>query len=139
MNTDSLVPGIETASDPVHSTDDLRQRWRALVSPLGFGERLLWFTFLGEDRCLMKVLQQVPIGIGPDPDLVDGLLETLASVIAERGESLSVAMLLTRPGRGPLSIGDRGWAGCLAYSARRYGVTLEPIFRAHDESLVLVD
>jgi len=43
------IPPIETASDPVYSAADLRQRWRALMGPLGFEERLLWFGLIGPD------------------------------------------------------------------------------------------
>jgi hypothetical protein len=45
------IPPIETATDPVHSAADLRQRWRALMGPLGFEERLLWFGLIGPNRC----------------------------------------------------------------------------------------
>lgn len=41
------IPPVETATDPVYSAADLCQRWRALMGPLGFGERLLWFGFVG--------------------------------------------------------------------------------------------
>ena len=44
------IPPVETATDPAHSAADMRQRWRALMGPLGFGERLLRFAFMGPDR-----------------------------------------------------------------------------------------
>jgi len=50
MNAHEVLPHIETATDPVNSPADLRQRWRALMGPLGFGEQLLWFGFIGPDR-----------------------------------------------------------------------------------------
>ena len=37
------IPPMDTATNPVYSAADLRKRWRALMGPLGFGERLLWF------------------------------------------------------------------------------------------------
>ena len=57
------IPPIETATDPIHSPADMRQRWRALMGPLGFGERLLRFSFVGPDRRMVKVLGEVPIDL----------------------------------------------------------------------------
>jgi hypothetical protein len=56
------IPPIETATDPVHSAADMRQRWRALMGPLGFGEKLLWVGFVGPDRRMVKALSQIPLG-----------------------------------------------------------------------------
>ncbi|KMO77973.1 MAG: hypothetical protein HZB45_04005 [Mycolicibacterium rufum] len=52
-------PAVETATEPIRSPADLRQRWRALMGPLGFGERLLRFVLVGPDRCFLKVLSDV--------------------------------------------------------------------------------
>jgi hypothetical protein len=46
-----------------------------------------------------------------------------------------VALLLTGPGRGPVSSTDRVWSKTLSDMAERFAVPLEPIFRANDESL----
>ena len=51
----------------------------------------------------------------------------------------TVALLLSRPGRGPVSPADRVWSKTLTDIADRFAVPLEPIFRANDESLELVD
>jgi hypothetical protein len=51
----------------------------------------------------------------------------------------TVAFLLTNPGAGPVNSRDRRWATLLTRSAQRYGVPIEPIHRAHDQSLDLVD
>ena len=55
------------------------------------------------------------------------------------GPRNTVALLLTRPGRGPVSPADRVWSQTLTDMAERFAVPLEPIFRANDESLELVD
>lgn len=55
------IPPIQTACDPVHSTHDLRERWRALMGPLGFGTRLLWFGLIGPDRWFTKKLSRIAI------------------------------------------------------------------------------
>ena len=51
----------------------------------------------------------------------------------------TVALLLTRPGKGPVSYADRQWATLLAEVAAEIGVPIEPVFRANDESLVQVE
>lgn len=138
-NVETLpVPPIETATDPVYSAEDLRQRWRALMSPLGFDERLLWYAFMGSDRCLIKALHHMPIDAAPDRQVVDALMSTLHSVVTEVDGGLTVALLITRRGRGGISPADQRWARALSESAERIGVPLEPLFRANATSLVQV-
>lgn len=132
------IPPIESAVDPVHSTADLRQRWRALMGELGFGERLLWVGFVGADRRLYKTMSHVPLQSTLQPGLVEYVMSRLPRVLAGLGEATTVALLLTRPGRGPVSNLDREWASLLTGSAETYDVPLEPIFRANDEALVEV-
>ena len=132
------IPPIETATDPVHSAADLRQRWRALMGPLGFGERLLWFAFVGPDRCLIKILNHMPIKPTPSDEVVDNLMSALQVLLSDFAAGTTVALLLTRPGPGPISNADRGWSAALVAAAVRSGVPHEPIFRANDESLVQV-
>lgn len=38
--THTYHPPIESARDPIHSAADMCMRWRALMDPLGFGERV---------------------------------------------------------------------------------------------------
>jgi len=133
------IPACETATDPIGSTADLRQRWRALMGPLGFGERLLRFVLLGPDRRFMKVLSDVPIPAAPDSGLVENLMAGISDLLAEREPGTMVAFLLTRPGRGRVSNADREWATIVTDSAEKFNVPIEPFFRANDESLVLVE
>ncbi|MGK2882475.1 MAG: hypothetical protein ACSLE6_17340 [Mycobacterium sp.] len=138
-NLDVLpIPAIETATDPVHCADDLCQRWRALMGPLGFGERILWYGFVGPDRRLLQMLHHVPLGPRPKPRMVDDLMTTLDYVITELDAGLSAALLLTRPGRGGVSPADKQWATLLTDAATRFDVPIEPIFRANDESVAQV-
>lgn len=134
-----LPPPLETATDPIHSADDLCQRWRALMGELGFGERLLRFAFVGPDRCLLKVLHDMPVPDGPTPRVVDDLFGVLRAVIDEVSPDLTVALLLTRPGTGGISARDRRWATLLHRGAARFDVPIHPIFRANDRSLLLVE
>ncbi|MGV0742719.1 hypothetical protein [Mycolicibacterium sp. XJ870] len=132
------IPPIETATDPVHSAHDMGERWRALMGQLGFSERLLWVGFLGADRRMYKTMSQVPVRADPQPGLVEYVVSRLPRILAALEPGSSVALLLTRPGHGPVSIVDRDWASILTRSAAAYGVPLEPIFRANDEALVEV-
>ncbi|PRC44290.1 hypothetical protein C6A85_000000100980 [Mycobacterium sp. ITM-2017-0098] len=133
------IPPIESATDPIHSAADMCQRLRAIMGPLGFGERLLRFCFVGPDRCLVKILSDVAIPSAPDPVLVANLLAALSDLLAEREPGATVAFLLTRPGPGHrVSNADRRWASLVTDYAAEMGVPIEPFFRANDDSLVLV-
>lgn len=129
------IPPIETASDPVHSPADLRQRWRALMGPLGFEERLLWFGLIGPDRCFAKKLSNVPVRLRPQGRILWNLMSALRTLLDDLEPGNTVALLLTRPGRGPVSPGDLVWSKTLTDIAERFAIPLEPIFRANDESL----
>lgn len=132
------IPPVETATDPIHSPADLRQRWRALMGELGFGERLLRFAFVGPNRRLLKVLSEVPIGMNPDSGLIDDLMAALRTLVVDLGPGSTVALLITRPGRGGVAKADQRWAVALADAAKRCEVPIEPIFRANDDALVEV-
>jgi hypothetical protein len=130
------IPPIETATDPVHSAADLRQRWRALMGPLGFEERLLWFGLIGPDRCFTKKLSHVPIRPRPQGRILWNLMSALRTLLDGLEPKTTVALLLTGPGRGPVSSADRVWSKTITEMAERFAVPLEPIFRANDESIV---
>jgi hypothetical protein len=133
------IPACETATDPIHSIADLRQRWRALMGPLGFGERLLRFVFVGPDRRFLKVLSDVPVITAPDSGLVENLMSGISDLLAESEVGTTVAFLLTRPGRGRVSDADRQWATMVTACAEQFDVPIEPFFRANDESLELIE
>lgn len=132
-------PPIETATDPIHSTADLRERWRALMGPLGFGHRVLWVGFVGPNRRMIKRISRVPLPTAANADLADEVAAGCRDVLADFPAGTTVAYLLTRPGVGPVSRLDRQWAQLLESAARRHGVGIQPIFRAHDESVDLLE
>lgn len=118
----------------------LGQRWRALMGPLGFAERLLWFGFIGPDRRFLKMLDHITVGPRPRTRLIKNVMSALHSLLSyDIPNGSSVALLLTRPGRGPVSSADRVWSKQLTEIAARFDVPLEPIFRANDEVLQQVD
>ena len=100
------IPPIETANDPVRSAADLRQRWRALLGPLGFEERLLWFGLIGPDRCFTKKLSQVQIRPRPQGRIIWNLMSALRTLLDDLRPGTTVALLLTGPGRGPVASAD---------------------------------
>lgn len=110
-------------------------RWRALMGPLGFGERMLWVGFVGADRCMLKALSQIPVGRAPHREVVENLMIGLSVVLEDFEPGTTVALLLTRPGRDPVSDHDRRWAEVLTDAANRIGVPVEPMFRANDRAV----
>jgi len=109
------------------------------MGPLGFGERLLWIGFVGPDRRMVEALSQIPLPPRPRRPIVVSAMAALLDVLDGLKDETSVALLLTRPGRGPISDADRRWAALLTDVAAELGVPIEPVFRANDESLVLVE
>ena len=139
MTNPDPIPPIATATDPIANPADLHQRWRALMGPLGFGERLLRFTFVGPDRRLIKILHDVEIPRMPDPRVVDNVFSALRVILDDLDAGVTVAFLLTRPGSGGVSEPDRSWAKIVVETAARFDVPIEPFFRANDEALVPLD
>lgn len=138
MTNPAAIPPIDTATDPIGSVDDLRQRWRALMGELGFGEHLVRFAFVGPDRRMITVLSDVPVRGRPTRRLIDGLMASLSGIVRGLGEGHSVAFLLSGPGRGGVSDSDRRWARALAESAWAFDVPIEAVFRANDDAVLLV-
>ncbi len=132
------IPPIQTACDPVYSTQDLRERWRALMGPLGFETRLLWFGLIGPDRCFTNKLSRVPIRPRPRGRIVWNLMSSLRTLLDDLEAGTTVALLLSGPGRGPASTIELVWSKSLTDMAERFAVPLEPIFRANDEAVALL-
>jgi len=131
------IPNIATASEPFRTGDELRDRWRALMGPLGFSERLLWFAFVDTTGHILPALNQLPLDGPPEPYLADLLMYRLSDVI-DGHDVVSVAMLITRPGADAITPWDRGWARLFATAADLAGVSIQPIFRANAVDLVEV-
>ena len=108
------------------------------MGPLGFEERRLWFGLVGPDRCFVKMLNALPVRPRPQGGILWNLMSTLRALLDDLASGNTVALLLTGPGRGPVSSADRLWSKALTEMAEKFGVPLEPIFRANDESVVQV-
>jgi hypothetical protein len=132
------IPPIHTACDPVHSIEDLRERWRALMGPLSFGTRLLWFGLIGPDRCFAQKISRVAVRPRPRGPIVWNLMSSLRTLLDDLERGTTAALLLSGPGRGPVSTIELLWSKSLTDMAARFAVPLEPIFRANDESIALL-
>jgi hypothetical protein len=88
---------------------------------------------------MIRVLGELPIGVRAEPDTIRNLMSALNQLVAGPADGTTVALLLTGPGVGPISDADRQWSTLLAEMAADFGVPLEPIFRANDEAVVLVE
>ncbi len=128
------IPDIKTAKLPFDSTEELRQRWRALMGPLGFSEPCLWIGFIDNDRLVPGALPRMTLPTVPDAHLIDTLVTQLRTVTDDDGH-LSLAFLLTRPGSDGITARDLGWCRLLASAAQRFGVPILPIHRANDVAL----
>ncbi|MGJ0121361.1 hypothetical protein ACQ7HM_19335 [Williamsia sp. MIQD14] len=136
-DTHDPIPDITTALDPFGSADQLRDRWRALLGPLGFDDQVLWFAFVDLHGRIIPALNQLPLPSAPNGALVDQVMERLADII-DAQSSVRVAFLITRPGTDATTPADREWSRLLAAAAVRVGVDIEPVFRANATDVVLV-
>ncbi|MGH3424491.1 MAG: hypothetical protein ACRDO8_07175 [Nocardioidaceae bacterium] len=133
---DEDIPPISTANDPIGSQHDLHLRWRALMGPLGFSERLLWLGFIGADACMAPGLTQIAeLPQYPDDEMLDSLMEACRRLLDDPVTGGSVAFLLSRPGTWQMTGADRAWARGLLSAARRADVPIEPVHLANDHRL----
>lgn len=109
------------------------------MEPLGFHQRILYFVFVGPDRCFIRARHDLPVPPQPDPAELADLFDLLSELLDDLGPAVTVAFLLTRPGRGPVSRMDRRWATALGEAAARAEVPVEAFFRANSETLLLVE
>ncbi|GAB2589827.1 hypothetical protein [Microlunatus antarcticus] len=130
----ALLPLHQVA--PLRTQADLHHQWRAMMGPLGFGSRRLWLLFLDPDDRPTELLMQIDdIPDVPREGETDSLLRLCHEVRREHGLG-RVAVLLSRPGEGPVRASDRRWGRALLASGRRLDVPLAPLHLAHDAAVV---
>jgi hypothetical protein len=66
------------------------------------------------------------------------LMSSLRTLLDDLEPGTTTALLLSGPGRGPISTIELLWSKSLTDMAARFAVPLEPIFRANDESIALL-
>lgn len=120
---------------PVLTTEDLRQRWRSLLGPEGFGPTsvyLIWFDARG---------RQLPCVV-PIDDLEDDLepahvqnLMMIADTVAHDAGATSLALALTRPGPATVSPVDRSRARALLAGGQSLAIKLWPLHLATENQV----
>ncbi len=103
------------------------------MAPLGFRTTSLWVTFVGPDdrptRFLIEIVESEAL---PSSTEVANLFDVLQQVLAEDPSAVSVAFLITRPGRGGTTAFDRTLSARLLAGARAAGVPTHPVHVADD-------
>ena len=106
------------------------------MGPLGFTERVLWLLFIDSDRRATTFLTQVErLPEQPELEALRNVMHVAAQVLCSTVADGSLALLLSRPGRGQLTDGDRSWARGLTYAAAEIRVPLHPIHIATCDEL----
>ncbi len=103
------------------------------MQPLGFRSTSLWVTFVGSDdrptRLLVEIAESEEV---PSTREVANLFDVLQQIIDEDPDDLTVAFLITRPGRDGTSSFDRSLSARLLAGARTAGIPVHPVHVAND-------
>ena len=132
---DHTPPGTPSELDQltIGSQADVQHMWELLMQPLGFRATSLWVTFIGSDdrptRLLVEITESEQLPTAPE---VANLFDVLRQVIDEDSDDLSVAFLITRPGRDGTSSFDRALSARLLSGARASGIAIHPVHVAND-------
>ena len=123
----------------IRTQDDLQRMWELLMHPLGFRSTSLWVTFIGSDdrptRFLIEVSESDHV---PDPGEVANLYDVLQQVIDQDPDDLTVAFLISRPGRDGTRAFDRELSARLLAGARTASVPVRPIHVADDVAVRVI-
>ena len=117
----------------ITSQADLQRMWELLMQPLGFRSTSLWVTFIGSDhrptRFLIEVAESDHL---PEAREVANLYDVLRQLIDEDSDDLTVAFLISRPGRDGTREFDRELSSRLLAGSRLAGIAIHPIHVADD-------
>ena len=117
----------------IRSQADLQRMWELLMEPLGFRSTSLWVTFVGSDDRPNRFLIEIAEGDHvPESGEVANLYDVLRQVMDEDPDDLSVAFLISRPGRDGIRTFDRALTRRLLAGARTAGVPTHPVHVADD-------
>lgn len=126
---------------PIHTQDELYDRWRLLVGDLAPAGREMWarpqlwvafFDVHGTQLPQVVTVDDLPPQ--PTPEDCGGTLGLAKQVVESLGGG-SVALLLARPGRHVLTQTDRLWAKLLVLAARQVEVPMHPVHLATDDDV----
>ena len=135
---DDDIPPLLPLEDtpPLRTQSDLHRHWRALMGPLGFSRRRLWLLFLDrDDRATPLLLTVDDVPENPRAREVAALVGSCGETLRSHGLG-RVAVLVSRPGAGPLRPSDRRWGRALLDAARHAQVAFAPVHVANDDVVV---
>lgn len=115
---------------PVHSEEDLLDRWRLLLHDEPFDTRTLWVTWYDEQNLQLPVIVPVDdLPLSPDSTFLENLAHIAGGLLRE-SDGGWVSCALARPGSGLITTADRRWADESHATLRRHGVSNRPLFLA---------
>ena len=139
MSFDDTSPLPPDQHQPVRTQSDLRRLWRALIGDRPAADRRLWLLFLDpDDRPVGPLVVVDDLPDGPYDVPVDDLVDVCRDILDGPGVGGSVAMLVSRPGRGPWHVADRAWGRFLTAASHRIGGRVWPAHQANDVELSVV-
>lgn len=129
MTAEHEIPSPDELG-PVHTDDDLLDRWRLLLHAESFDTRTLWVTWYDEHGLQLPVVLPVDdLPASPDDRFLDNLGYVIAGVLREVDRGW-VSCALARPGSGLITTPDRGWADEIRATLLRHDVHGRPLFLA---------
>jgi hypothetical protein len=125
-------------NEPIITTQsELCQTWEKLMGPFGYGSRSLWLMLIRADGTPLRQLTEIEdVPERPEPELLDNLMRLCEHLVDS--EHVSIAFLLSRPGRDGISASDRAWGLGLIRAARRAVLPIRPLHRANDDNVQAV-
>jgi hypothetical protein len=118
------------------SQSDVEQLWRAVMRPLGWRGRALWFFLVTpDDRPLPRICEIADLPDAIDPQGQEAAAKLWHDLLADIVPGGRIALLLVRPGGGGPSTTDRAIAEGTYAACRAAGVALEVIHLATDEDI----
>lgn len=115
---------------PVHTDDELLERWRLLLAGETYDDRTLWVTWYDERGVQLPVVVPVDeLPRSPDASFLDNLAYVLEGVLREVDGGW-VSLALARPGSGLITTDDRAWADEIRATLARHVLVGRPLFLA---------
>lgn len=126
------------ALPPLVTQADVHRAWQLLIRPLGFSRTSIWVMLIhGDDRPEPQIVEIDDLPHS-SPRSAHQLVQFCVSLLAECCPRGSMALLLSRPGRGPLTAFDLSWAHELQAAASTQDLRLWPLHVADDTCIRVV-
>ncbi len=121
---------------PIHSADELTERWQRYLETEPFRFRALWALFLERTgRPAGPVITVDNLPDGPYDMEREDLVVLCREILDGPGGGGSVALLMSRPCGAPWTVSDRAWGRFLVGAADEIGGRVWPVHLAHRQTL----